>query len=246
MELTVGFISSWIFSIFFLLGGIGMLVSGAFTSGFIFVALGVFLLPRTRIYISEEHDITFSRWIVVGITTVAFIVGGATIPEDVGDGENSAPSDNGVAEIYERTPESIIMQDDDLDTEWQYEDIQVSENGSLASREAIKVGTAAAHTITNTVHVFDSQEEAQQAYENEVNPVKEQRGYEELDRSFGQDEFGEESFAYRPSQTRMLGHVYFHDQNVFVEIELASGSEFNLETNTLLNLAESIEERLQS
>ncbi|MFB6216112.1 MAG: hypothetical protein ABEJ03_03855 [Candidatus Nanohaloarchaea archaeon] len=90
-KITVGKILSWIFAIMFLINGITLMPSSPFGGVLIFL-IGIFLIPNARQRISEEYDIEFSRWVVVGVAIVGLGIFGAFAPSNISN--TASPSIN--------------------------------------------------------------------------------------------------------------------------------------------------------
>lgn len=86
MDITVGKAVSWVFGVFFLLGGLGNVLTGrTVLGGLVGVLVGLFLIPNVRGGIEDRYGISFSRWMVVLIAIVGMAVYGAVAPSTSGD-----------------------------------------------------------------------------------------------------------------------------------------------------------------
>lgn len=197
-------------------------------------------IPGVR---SEKRTVRWASYI--GYAFLVLIIVGLAAPSEDTSTSNPATSNNQESALVEAPATDIVVQGDDLSTEWEYEEI--TGNGTQASRSAsfVDADMQQGYTLENTIMVFNSTETARQHYEGIVNPIKEERGYKELSLTFGKDSFGDASFAYRPSETRQINYIYFYKENVFVKLSLASSSMMNTKKNALFDAAAAIDKRLQ-
>ncbi|WP_220222400.1 hypothetical protein [Haloplanus salinus] len=89
-----GRIISWVAGVFFLIGGLGMLVNNLIP-GFLSMLMGAFLVPPIRSRFEEEIDYTFPRWAVVGIVFFGMFVAGSVMPQGAGNANFSLSGGDG-------------------------------------------------------------------------------------------------------------------------------------------------------
>lgn len=90
-SITIGKVAGYLIGAFFALSGLGMIVEAAYTAGVIFIFVGLFAIPKVRENLLADSDITLSKYVVVGIVVVGFIVGSAALPSDFA--ENTEPTE---------------------------------------------------------------------------------------------------------------------------------------------------------
>ena len=80
---TIGvkIICAWIFSILFIVGGLGMLIS-SFISGFLTLIAGILILPPFSKMLEEKANLKITTWLKIIIIFVLLMVAGIFIPSD--------------------------------------------------------------------------------------------------------------------------------------------------------------------
>lgn len=104
MKLTASKFIAWSFSIFAVLLGLIFLV-WSFIGGLLTIITGIFVAPKIRNKIKQKYDIEFTKWLVVLLGTIGFILGVGFTPIPVGD---TSPSNN--ATDINNTPEETNTQ----------------------------------------------------------------------------------------------------------------------------------------
>ncbi|AGB16562.1 hypothetical protein Halru_1965 [Halovivax ruber XH-70] len=80
-KITIGRILAWIIAPLVILVGLAMIQTDP-VAGAIVVAVGIFALPTTRGRIREDYDLTFSRWVVLGVVVIGLAIAGGLVGQD--------------------------------------------------------------------------------------------------------------------------------------------------------------------
>ena len=89
---TIGvkIICAWMFSILFIVGGIGILID-SFISGFLTLIAGILILPPFSKMLEEKANLKITTWLKIIIIFVLLMIAGIFIPSDdvINDNQSS-------------------------------------------------------------------------------------------------------------------------------------------------------------
>jgi len=80
-KITVRMVFAWIFSILFIVGGVGMLFNSPLSGVLTFIA-GVIILPPFNKMLKEKANIEISTWLKIIIVLVLLVIAGTVLPSE--------------------------------------------------------------------------------------------------------------------------------------------------------------------
>lgn len=114
-HIGAGLVFSWIFSVFFIVGGFLMIIV-SFFSGLLTLVAGIIILPPFNEYLEEKKKIKISRWLKIIIVLVLLAVAGSNLEVSDSSSSSSSVDTSSSAQISDTTTQTSTPSEEEQDT----------------------------------------------------------------------------------------------------------------------------------
>jgi hypothetical protein len=208
-RITLGKIIAYPVGILLLMAALGGFIQGQFLGGILILLGGIIALPIFRGRLSQNHNISLSRWATVVIVIVLVIGGGALLDPNASspNSSNNDPGDSSGTDtpnLIEGPPETLLPTIEEFEPGW-------TANDDEAPNEATFYNVDTETLLIYNISIHDSVGDAQTELENRQ---PENRATDDVS-------VGDEGFLYKFDEQTVI--IQFRIRNVVAKVEFLGG-----------------------